>query len=45
MILARMDGLCKKINEALGKEPPLVVALALFTPIRLHEQFVDGTAN
>lgn len=44
-ILARLDELCKKINEALGKESPLVVALALLTAIRVHEQLVNRISN
>lgn len=44
-ILARMDELSKKINETINKESPLVVALALLTAIRVHEQLVNGTSN
>lgn len=44
-ILARLDELCKKINEALGKESPLVVALALLAAIRVHEQLVNRISN
>ena len=40
-ILARTDELSKGINEAIEKESPLVVALALLTAIRVHEQLVD----
>jgi hypothetical protein len=40
-----MDELCQKINEALGSEVPLVVALALLTAIRVHEQLVNGILN
>lgn len=36
---------CKKINEIIDKESPLVVALALLTTIRVHEQVVNGTSN
>lgn len=44
-ILARMDELGKKINETIERESPLVVALALLTAIRVHEQLVNGTSN
>lgn len=40
-----MDELSKKINEALKEETPLVVALALLTAIRVHEQLVNGTSH
>ena len=41
-ILARMDELAKKINEAVENEPSLVVALTLLTALRVHEQLVNG---
>ena len=44
-ILARTDELSRKINETIEKESPLVVALALLTAIRVHEQIVNGTSN
>ena len=44
-IPARMDELSKKINDTIEKESPLVVALALLTAIRVHEQLVNGTSN
>lgn len=44
-ILARMDELSNKINEIIDKESPPVVAPALLTAIRVHEQLVNGTSN
>jgi hypothetical protein len=37
-ILTQMEVLSKKVNEALGEESPLVVALTLLTAIRVQEQ-------
>lgn len=44
-ILTRIVGLSERVNEALGKEAPLVVALTLLTAIRVHEQLVNGISN
>lgn len=44
-ILARTDELSSKINEVIEKESPVVVALALLTAIRVHEQLVNKTSN
>lgn len=44
-ILARMDEPSKKTNENIDKESPLVLALALLTAIRVHQQLVNGTSN
>lgn len=44
-ILTQMADLSKKVNEALGEESPLVVALTLLTAIRVHEQLLNRTSN
>lgn len=40
-ILARVTELSEDLNKALGEQPPLIIALALLTAIRVQEQLCN----